>query len=79
MSPLEKAISICGDSQSELARRIGGKVRTGHVYYWLRNKVPPEHCLAIERATGGAVTCHDLRPDVFPEPVGAAPDGKAAA
>lgn len=64
MSALSKAITICG-SQSELARRIGGKVRTGHIYHWLRNTVPAERCLAIEQATGGKVTRHDLRPDVF--------------
>ncbi|WP_037114643.1 YdaS family helix-turn-helix protein [Rhodanobacter sp. OR92] len=64
MSALEKAITICG-SQSELARRIGGKVRTGHIHYWLRNKVPADRCADIEHATAGQVTRHDLRPDVF--------------
>lgn len=29
-----------------------------------RGRVPAEHCPAIERATGGAVRCEDLRPDV---------------
>lgn len=64
MSALEDAITICG-SQSELARRIGGKVRTGHIHYWLRNKVPADRCAAIEKATGGQVTCEMLRPEVF--------------
>jgi len=27
-------------------------------------RVPAERCPAIERATGGAVTCEELRPDV---------------
>ena len=27
-------------------------------------RVPAERCPAIERATGGAVRCEDLRPDV---------------
>jgi len=27
-------------------------------------QVPAERCPAIERATGGAVTCEELRPDV---------------
>ena len=26
--------------------------------------IPAEHCPAIERATGGAVRCEELRPDV---------------
>jgi len=67
MSALEKAITICG-SQSELARRIGGKVRTGHIHYWLKNRVPADRCGDIETATEGKVTRHDLRPDVFGEP-----------
>ena len=29
-------------------------------------KVPAEWCLAIEEATGGKVTRHDLRPDLYP-------------
>lgn len=66
MPALPEAIAICG-SQTELARRIGGKVRTGHIYYWLRSKVPAEYCPAIEQATAGKITRHDLRPDVFGE------------
>lgn len=64
MSALSKAIDVCG-SQTELARRIGDPVRTGHIYYWLRARIPAEYCEAIEKATAGAVTRHDLRPDVF--------------
>lgn len=64
MSPLQQAIAICG-SQSELARRLGGKVRTGHIYHWLRSNVPPERCAEIEVATAGKVTREMLRPDVF--------------
>lgn len=67
MSDLSKAIELCG-SQTELARRIGGRVRTGHLYHWLRAKVPAEHCAAIEQATDGKVTRYDLRPDVFGHP-----------
>jgi DNA-binding transcriptional regulator YdaS (Cro superfamily) len=67
MTPLQRAIEHCG-SQSELARRMGGKVRTAHIYHWLRNGVTAERCIAIEHATGGAVTRYDLRPDVFGQP-----------
>lgn len=45
-----------------MAARLG--VQTGHIFYWLKKRVPAEHCPAIERATGGAVRCEDLRPDV---------------
>ena len=36
---------------------------------WLfAGRVPPERCLAIEKATGGKVTRYELRPDVFGDP-----------
>jgi DNA-binding transcriptional regulator YdaS (Cro superfamily) len=35
------------------------------VSQWRR--VPPQHCIAIERATSGAVTRSELRPDLWPE------------
>jgi len=39
-----------------------------------RRAVPPTLCRDVERATGGAVTRYDLRPDVF----GPAPTEQAA-
>ncbi len=76
MSPLQRAISFCG-SQAELARRIGGTIKQPHVWGWLHRgarQVPAEHCAAIERATAGAVSRYELRPDVF----GPAPEQEAA-
>lgn len=37
-----------------------------HVWPWFNSdrQVPPEHCAALERATGGQVTCDELRPDL---------------
>jgi DNA-binding transcriptional regulator YdaS (Cro superfamily) len=67
MSALERAIEIVG-GQAALARRIGGKIRQQHVWYWLKHSVPAKYCGDIERATYGQVTRHDLRPDVFDEP-----------
>lgn len=62
MKHLEKAIDTFG-SQSELAKQIG--VAPQVVNNWLRRKnVPAEHCPSIEKATGGAVRCEELRPDV---------------
>lgn len=74
MSPLSKAIEICG-TQAELCRRINAlessrgktQLRTGHIYDWLNRRVPSERCLAIEEVTDGEVTRYDLRPDVFGE------------
>lgn len=63
-SALQRAIDIVG-SQTKLAEMIGGKVKTGHIYYWIQSgAVPAEHCPAIEKATAGSVRCEELRPDV---------------
>lgn len=71
MKAIERAIDILG-GQSALARAIGGPVKQGHVWYWLNERdgqVPAEHCLAIEAATEGRVSRHELRPDVYgPKP-----------
>lgn len=67
MSPIQKAVDLVG-GQSALARAIGGTVKQAHVWYWLNTdgcKVPSEHCAAIEKATAGKITRHELRPDVF--------------
>lgn len=63
-SALQKAVEVAG-SQAELARRIGKK--QAHVWNWLHrdNEVPAEAAIPIETATGGKVTRHDLRPDIF--------------
>lgn len=63
MKPLERAIKVCG-TQQKLADLIGG-IRQSHVSMWLhRGKVPADYCPTIERVTGGAVRCEELRPDV---------------
>ena len=35
-------------------------------------RVPGERCRSIEKATGGVVTCSELRPDIFGDPSQAA-------
>lgn len=53
--------------QKALADRIG--VTQSMVWYWLekaKKGVPAEYVQAIEAATKGEVTRHDLRPDIFP-------------
>ena len=52
--------------QSVLAEIVG--VTQPSVAYMLRSgkRVPAEWCLPIEQATKGAVTSHDLRPDLYP-------------
>lgn len=53
-------------SQSELARALG--VTQGTISHWLngRARIPAERVIAIERATAGNVTRHELRPDLYP-------------
>lgn len=67
MDALKKAIEVVG-GQAALARRIGKK--PGHVWAWLNrdHRVPVEMCRPIEEATNGAVTRHELRPDIFDPP-----------
>ncbi len=58
-------------SQAELARQIGAQPQL--VWQWSAGvrPVPLERCVPIERATNGAVTRKDLRPDdwaaIWPE------------
>ena len=53
------------ETQSSLASKLGMK-NSVLVNQWANGvrQVPAERCPAIERATGGAVRCEDLRPDV---------------
>jgi DNA-binding transcriptional regulator YdaS (Cro superfamily) len=66
-----RVVDLLG-SQANLARELGYEdVR--NVSPWTRGDrpFPPHHCVSIERATQGAVTRRDLRPDdwhlIWPE------------
>lgn len=64
-TPLQRAIEAA-NGQSALARMIGRQ--QGHIHYWLKHSkegVPPQAAIDIETALGGAVTRHELRPDIF--------------
>lgn len=63
MDSIIKAIEVCG-GPSALAERLG--VTPQAVCFWRdgKRRLPAEHCPAIERESGGAVRCEDLRPDV---------------
>jgi DNA-binding transcriptional regulator YdaS (Cro superfamily) len=78
---LRRAIGLKG-SQERLAGAIGCSQSKISWLLVAREEIAVEDALAIERATGGAVSKHDLRPDVFGppparsalrEPAGAAP------
>jgi TorA maturation chaperone TorD len=62
---LAAAVDIVG-GQAKLARLLG--VTQPNVWHWLHKseRVPGEYVLKIEQATGGKVSRHDLRPDLYP-------------
>lgn len=66
MTAIERAIEILG-SKAELARACG-QPRQAATRWVKDGRVPAKHCKAIEAATRGRVTCHELLPDVFPAP-----------
>lgn len=62
---VEKAVEIVG-SQSALAAMIG--VRPQAVQQWVATGIAPvRRVIAIEQASGGKVSRHELRPDIYPE------------
>lgn len=62
---IKKAVSRVG-GQAELARIIG--VTAQAVQQWVRfGRIPAERVLEVERATNGAVTRYELRPDLYPK------------
>src|SRR5579883_7076 len=66
---LERAILEAG-GVAALARAIN--VTPQAVSQW--DRVPAERAIAVEKATEGRISRHELRPDLYP-----APAGKAAA
>lgn len=66
MNSVQNACSVVG-GQACLARVLG--VTAAAVSQWIKGMrpVPPKHCVSIERATAGAVTRRDLRPDDWQE------------
>ncbi|ALR08233.2 helix-turn-helix domain-containing protein [Xylella fastidiosa] len=63
MNAIDIAINKLG-SVSALAASLG--VRQSAISNWrARGRVPAERCIDIERVTNGAVSCRELRPDVF--------------
>src|SRR5688572_4972302 len=62
---LAAAVDLVG-GQAKLARILG--VTQPNVWHWLHKseRVPGEYVLKIEEATGGKISRHDLRPDLYP-------------
>jgi len=65
--PIDRAAEVLGGA-AKLAAVLG--VSAQAISNWKERGVPIERCMAIETATGGAVTRRDLRPDwkgIWPE------------
>lgn len=75
---LQDWLALPGNTQQSLAVKVG--VTQGAVSQW-KNwldgasenavRVSAERAIEIEAATSGAVTRHELRPDIFDPPAGA--------
>ncbi|PLT21536.1 transcriptional regulator [Psychrobacter sp. MES7-P7E] len=73
LSPLEalqKAVETAG-GQTELAKSIDPnqeKLKQQNIWNWLNRdkKTSAKWVVKVSQATG--VSCHELRPDIFPEP-----------
>ena len=69
ISPLDKAIEICENSQTELAKRIGtGQATVGAWVNRFNKRVGDGFVLKVAQATNYQVTPHQLRPDLYPHP-----------
>ena len=79
MLALDTAIKSAG-GLANLARLLPGNPTVQRISNWRARGVPPEECPAIERATSGAVTCEELRPNVrwarIPDPSWPHPSGR---
>ncbi|HKQ43882.1 MAG TPA: YdaS family helix-turn-helix protein [Rhizomicrobium sp.] len=53
-------------SQVAVARAVGVSPQAVSEVLRRSHRVPAEWCLALEHATGGAISRHDLRPDLYP-------------
>lgn len=62
-SALDRALEALG-GVSATAATLGVKPPTVHQWKAGERPIPLERALAIERATNGAVTCEELRPDI---------------
>jgi DNA-binding transcriptional regulator YdaS (Cro superfamily) len=63
-NPIERACEVVG-SQAKLAEILC--VHFSMISQWVHGhrQVPSERCPDIEKATKGAVTCEELRPDLL--------------
>jgi DNA-binding transcriptional regulator YdaS (Cro superfamily) len=66
MAALAKAVRLLG-SQMKTGKAIGVSGQAVSEVMRRGRRVPAEWCLKLQKATGGAVTAHALRPDLYPK------------
>lgn len=62
---LEAALKIFG-SETAMAAAIGLSQQSVNEVIRSGRNAPPKWCIPLEKATGGQVTRHQLRPDLYP-------------
>lgn len=71
---LERAVEMAGGTPADLARAAAAhtdkKIERAHVWNWLnRDKsLPGDYVLPVAKAIGFAITPHEFRPDLYPNP-----------
>lgn len=77
LATYRKQQGVSQEAFAKLLTDAGSPATQGLVSHWEAGSVlvPPERWRFVEDVTGGAVSRHDLRPDVF----GPAPGGQADA
>lgn len=66
MAALAQAVQLLG-SQMKTGNAIGVSGQAVSEVMRRGRRVPAEWCLKLQKATGGAVTAHALRPDLYPQ------------
>lgn len=70
--PLQVAVDLLGGQEALSRATTLSATQISQILHYKR-PIPARHCLSVEKATNGAVTCHDLLPNVFEQPTGEKP------
>lgn len=77
---LKCSVKPLGTNTKTIIDKLGGPKKVGEMAGGVSSQavsqwrlIPVKRCRAIEAATNGAVTVHDLRPDIFGPAPGVAP------
>lgn len=76
VNAIRRAIDLAGGVPSVAA---ACRLSKQAIYKWVTDGLPANRVLFLEQATGGQVTRHELRPDLYPQPLPAVASSEAAA